>query len=276
MVKGGGAFCANTWGRGRRAAVGREWFFNEYSRYRTAISHESCHSLENSAGNVVASVPPWEGSCSYTSWLSIPNTLLYMVFEPEHTPSRLCKCVLFTDEACFTRERIYNSHNSHVWSKENPHATNVRSHQHRFRVNVWAGIVDDFLLGPYIVPTLIWYFSKMFCLSYFVRFPWTSDATCGVNMTEHHLLRECSMWPFDSYIRRSLDRYGRAHCLAGTLAWPNLPMSHSTSNRTVFDLHVTDFYETFYRHSTNRNPQTIIILSSSQSIIVIVESYQNL
>ena len=29
-------------------------------------------------------------------------------------------CVLFTDEACFTRERIYNSLNSHVWSMENP------------------------------------------------------------------------------------------------------------------------------------------------------------
>ena len=31
-------------------------------------------------------------------------------------------CVLFTDEACFTRERIYNSH---VWSMENPHVTIV-------------------------------------------------------------------------------------------------------------------------------------------------------
>ena len=36
-------------------------------------------------------------------------------------------------------------------------------------------------------------------------------------------LRECSTWPFDSYIRQSLDRYGRAHCLAGTLAWTDLP-----------------------------------------------------
>ena len=35
---------------------------------------------------------------------------------------------------------------------ENPHATIVRWHQHRFCVNVWAGIVDDFLLGLYIFP----------------------------------------------------------------------------------------------------------------------------
>ena len=33
-----------------------------------------------------------------------------------------------------------------------PNATTVWSHQHRFCVNVWTGIVDDFLLGPYILP----------------------------------------------------------------------------------------------------------------------------
>ena len=60
--------------------------------------------------------------------------------------------VLFTDEACFTRERIYNSRNSHVWPIENSYATIVRSHQHRFCVNVWTGIVDDFLLCKYILP----------------------------------------------------------------------------------------------------------------------------
>ena len=60
--------------------------------------------------------------------------------------------VLFTDEACFTHERIYNSRNSHFWSMENPHATILRSHQHRFCVNMWARIVVNFLLGPYILP----------------------------------------------------------------------------------------------------------------------------
>ena len=33
-----------------------------------------------------------------------------------------------------------------------PNATIVRSHKHRFCINVWAGIVDNFLLGPYILP----------------------------------------------------------------------------------------------------------------------------
>ena len=81
-------------------------------------------------------------------------------------------CVLFLDEACFTRERIYNSH---VWSVENRHATIVRSHQHRFCVNMWAGIVGDFLLSPYILPERLnantyLIFLQKFCLSYFIRF----------------------------------------------------------------------------------------------------------
>ena len=38
-------------------------------------------------------------------------------------------------------------------------------------------------------------------------------------------------------------------------------MSHSASNRTLFDLHVTYFYETFYRHSTNRNTLTYFFFS---------------
>ena len=41
------------------------------------------------------------------------------------------------------------------------------------------------------------------------------------------------------------------------------------SNRTVSDLHVTDFYETFYRNSTNKNTHSFFL--SSQSIILVVK-----
>ena len=60
--------------------------------------------------------------------------------------------VLFTDEATFTREGIFNSHNSHVWDFVNPKATGVFRHQHRFTINVWAGIVHDHLIEPYLLP----------------------------------------------------------------------------------------------------------------------------
>jgi hypothetical protein len=44
-----------------------------------------------------------------------------------------------------------NLHNLHIWAEENPHPTRSSTFQHRFCVNVWAGIVDDRLIGPYVI-----------------------------------------------------------------------------------------------------------------------------
>jgi len=60
--------------------------------------------------------------------------------------------VLFTDESSFTREGIFNSRNSHVWALDNPHEVKVRGYQHRFSLNVWAGILGNRVIGPYILP----------------------------------------------------------------------------------------------------------------------------
>jgi len=60
--------------------------------------------------------------------------------------------VLFFNEAQITRNGIFNTHNSHVWNDENPHARHVRGHQQRFSVNIWAGIVGDSLIGPFVLP----------------------------------------------------------------------------------------------------------------------------
>ena len=57
--------------------------------------------------------------------------------------------VLFTDEACFTRDGYFNSH---IWDDENPHAVFIRVHQARFNVNIWGGILGDYMLGPFIFP----------------------------------------------------------------------------------------------------------------------------
>ena len=56
--------------------------------------------------------------------------------------------VLFIDEATFARVGVFNMHNSHVWSDDNPHSTVIRAHQVRFVVNVWTGVVGDCLIGP--------------------------------------------------------------------------------------------------------------------------------
>lgn len=61
--------------------------------------------------------------------------------------------VLMTDEAYFTREGMFNYHNVHLWAGENPHGIRPHAAQHRFSVNVWAGLVGDVLVGPYLLPS---------------------------------------------------------------------------------------------------------------------------
>lgn len=60
--------------------------------------------------------------------------------------------VLWTDESQFTRDGINNFHNIHLWDHENPHGIVEGHHQRRFSLNVWAGIVGGFLLGPVFLP----------------------------------------------------------------------------------------------------------------------------
>ena len=62
--------------------------------------------------------------------------------------------VLFTDEALFTRDGVFNCHNIHLWSERdhNPHGSRESHFQVRFSVNVWAGIIGDHVVGPYIFP----------------------------------------------------------------------------------------------------------------------------
>lgn len=60
--------------------------------------------------------------------------------------------ILFTDEANFSRECITNFHNNHIWSDENPNAIVESRFQHKFSLNVWVGIIGDFLIGPHFLP----------------------------------------------------------------------------------------------------------------------------
>ncbi|KAJ4429865.1 hypothetical protein ANN_22069 [Periplaneta americana] len=54
-------------------------------------------------------------------------------------------------EAQFTRDGITNFHNRHIWAYEKPRATVPSHHQVRFSLNMWAGIIDDRLVGPHVL-----------------------------------------------------------------------------------------------------------------------------
>lgn len=59
--------------------------------------------------------------------------------------------ILWTDEARFTREGVFNSHNMHIWATENPKAMRESSFQHRFSINLWAGVIGDIFVGPFVI-----------------------------------------------------------------------------------------------------------------------------
>ena len=56
------------------------------------------------------------------------------------------------DECCFSRNGVLNFHNYHTWAEFNPHAIRQNNFQHRFSLNLWAGIVNNALIGPFELP----------------------------------------------------------------------------------------------------------------------------
>jgi len=64
---------------------------------------------------------------------------------------QLYRYILFTDEAQFNHDGVNNTYNSHVWADEYPHTTVERNFQLRFSVNVWCAVLDDQLIGPFIL-----------------------------------------------------------------------------------------------------------------------------
>jgi hypothetical protein len=60
--------------------------------------------------------------------------------------------VLWTYEACFTREGVSNVHASYVWARDDPHAIGERVCKVHFSVSVSAGIDRNTVAVPYLLP----------------------------------------------------------------------------------------------------------------------------
>lgn len=62
---------------------------------------------------------------------------------------RLHRQILFSDEATFCLNGTVNRQNCRYWSRVNPHWMVEAHTQHPQKVNVWAGIVDNRIVGPF-------------------------------------------------------------------------------------------------------------------------------
>ena len=74
-----------------------------------------------------------------------PRPVIYCkwLLEQYHVRPDFLNWILFTDEAGFTRNAVFNSHNTHIWSDENTHARQEVLFQRWFFINVWTGIVNN-------------------------------------------------------------------------------------------------------------------------------------
>ena len=57
----------------------------------------------------------------------------------------------FTGEVIFSKERNFNQHNVHAWSSVNLRSLQPLSVHQCFSVNVWTVIIDDKLIGLYLL-----------------------------------------------------------------------------------------------------------------------------
>lgn len=61
------------------------------------------------------------------------------------------KTILWSDESLFTNKGMFNRRNQHFYATENPHLIRQVRPQIRFSLNVWCGLLNETLLGPFFI-----------------------------------------------------------------------------------------------------------------------------
>lgn len=59
--------------------------------------------------------------------------------------------IVFSDESTFTLTGEVNRHNCRYWADRNPHWSVEAHTQYPQKVNVWAGILNDTIIGPFFI-----------------------------------------------------------------------------------------------------------------------------
>lgn len=67
------------------------------------------------------------------------------------TQNNFLDSLVFSDEATFCLNGTVNRHNCRYWSDSNPHWMDETHTQYPQKVNVWAGLVQNHLIGPFFI-----------------------------------------------------------------------------------------------------------------------------
>lgn len=63
--------------------------------------------------------------------------------------------VLWSDESACKRDGYLNLHNIHSWQLVNPHEKREDRSQHQFKINLWTGIFNGEIVGPFELPATL-------------------------------------------------------------------------------------------------------------------------
>ncbi|KAJ8728535.1 hypothetical protein PYW07_006231 [Mythimna separata] len=63
--------------------------------------------------------------------------------------------ILWSDESSCRRDGYLNLHNLHSWQLVNPHLMREDRSQHQFKINLWAGIINGQIIGPFELPATL-------------------------------------------------------------------------------------------------------------------------
>ncbi|GBN37733.1 hypothetical protein AVEN_155451-1 [Araneus ventricosus] len=107
------------------------------SRVWTILNESGAHPYRSTP---VQGLLPRDAERRYTWFNLVINNL-------EDYPTLIAD-IIWTNEAHFSRNGMFNRLNVHIWSLENPIYTLKVRHQLRCSINVWCGIFNDRLIGP--------------------------------------------------------------------------------------------------------------------------------
>lgn len=84
----------------------------------------------------------------YSERITFCRTMLQKYTED----SQFLDSILWSDESTFKKDGFMNLHNLHEWRIENPHLIREDRSQYRFKVNLWTGILNGKIIGPFELP----------------------------------------------------------------------------------------------------------------------------
>jgi hypothetical protein len=79
------------------------------------------------------------------------NAFCELMLEKLRNDTNFFKKILFTYEATFTLNGEINSQNCRYWSITNQHLFNATNNQNQARLNVWAGLINQKIIGPFYI-----------------------------------------------------------------------------------------------------------------------------